>query len=168
MEKVLTEVAKFKSSFEASLAHNRLEEAGIEASLTGQATSHALSYLANVGIGLLVARTDVPRAKKLLADVRSDSQDDRTLQDNDDDEFDEDALAAADALRRAGLSAVIGVVVGIPFSIYAVWLLVRYRLLSNDAPGGNRKAVWILVLAMIGLAIGAFTIAAVFFDTTVW
>ena len=144
MQDHLVEIAKFRSPTEASLALGELEEAGISACLTNEASAGFLTHLgtADVGVGLLVADSDVVKAAKLMKG-RPPTNAPQVVD------------APQEKLVRAWRASILGIFF-FPLSLYSLYLLVRHRLLAADAAVSQSQAVTTLVLTIIGLLIGSF------------
>ncbi len=135
------------------MALNQLAEAGVASRLTDEASAGMLTHLGNVSVGILIAQADAPLAKKVLANHVRSKQDD-----------DEQSMEPREALRRAWLSAIIGIFM-FPLSFYSIWLLTRHRLLSKEAPGGNRRAMVTLALDLFGIVVGTVFVIDGFMTT---
>ncbi len=152
MQDHLVEIAKFRSPTEASLALGELEEAGISACLTNEASAGFLTHLgtADVGVGVLVADSDMVKAVQLLKGRPPKNAP-------------EVADAPQEKLVRAWRASILGIFF-FPLSIYSLYLLVRHRLLAADAAVRQSQAVTALVLTITGLIIGVFYVVGwVFF-----
>ena len=142
MQNDLVEVAKYRSSIEASWAQDQLEEAGITVRLANKASAAMLTHLGDddVGVGVLVLRNDAAKAKQLLAE-HTDGDDSRVVE------------QPSETLSRAWRAAILGIVFS-PLSVYSLWLLLRHNLLSKDPAIGNRRAYATLALDIVGIGIG--------------
>ena len=150
MQDDLVEVAKYRSSIDASWAHDQLEEAGISVRLANKASAAMLSHLGDddVGVGVLVLRQDAAKAQMLLAQHHE----------GDDSKVDEQP---SETLNRAWRAAILGIVFS-PLSVYSLWLLLHHNLLSKDPAIRDRRAFAALALDIVGIGIGLlFLIASI-------
>lgn len=169
MDNELVEVARFPSSFEASLALHELEEAGISARLTNEAGAEWMTYLGtqDVGVALVTHSKYAGKARSLLE--RREQGD--TIQDRDEEEDqieseeegeDNEGNDPRDWARRALLAAFFGLFV-FPFSLYAIWIVIRHGLLLKRNMASSGIPLTALVMATVGLVVNLLLIVGQFF-----
>lgn len=167
VENELVEVARFPSSFEASLALGELEEAGISACLANEASSEWMTYLGthDVGVGLLTSSADAEKARNILEqreqvdEIPDQGEEEAGAEGEDENEV----RGPEDWAKRALLSAFAGLFI-FPFSLYAIWIVIRHGLLSRRKMVSIRGPLTTLVVAVIGLVINLLFIVGQFFQ----
>lgn len=164
----LVTLSRFPTPTEAELARLRLADEGIKSTVAESATATTLSYLGfgMVGAKLTVRQGDLHRARDILADVFDQDGDDEDEEDvadydaddwsgedwadDDDDEYNE-APAFTPPLNRAFRASIFGLFLVIPFSFYALWILLRHR--TWEPAEGHDRVNWrfYATLVLIGL-----------------
>ncbi|MBI1916039.1 MAG: DUF2007 domain-containing protein [Planctomycetes bacterium] len=172
MHQNLVTVETFSDQFQAELARQRLEQAGIPTYLNGEATTGAF-----VGLGrsfstikLEVREEDLERARELLAkpppgmppDVPGVSTGPED-QDEVEPEPDPDSTEALTA--RAWRAAVLGMLLFPPcLHVYSLWLIARVAARPDDiSPEGTLKMYAALVLDGLILVAAAFIVRAMLY-----
>lgn len=166
MEDQLIEIARFPSSFEASLVLRELEEAGVSARLTNEASAEWMTQLGthDVGVGLLISSADAQRARTIL-EVREQTE--QAVHYGEQEEEREQAEQESERgdprewARRAMVAAVAGILF-FPLSLYSIWLICRHGLLSKQVLVNTRGPLIALVIAIVGLAFYAILIFSEF------
>src|SRR5262249_15778290 len=160
----LVTVATYWSPTEAHLARNRLEEAGISATLADELMVAMNWDLTNAvrGIKIQVLRRDIERAEAVLSEpmgneIASDEPEAVPEEERDggreEGEWEEsDSDAAPNDRQRLAERALRGAVLGLmflPFQVWVFWLLLKVFI--SDEPLGSRHRVWALSAAAINL-----------------
>lgn len=163
MENELVVVARYPSSFEASLALRELEDAGISARLTNEATSEWMNYLGtrDVGVGLLTNAADAEKARTVLEqreEVEQIQDYGSELEEAGEERYAEEEQEAPQTPRdwanRALLASIAGFLIFL-FSLYAIWLVLHHRLLSKQNMASIRIPLAALLIAVVSLILNA-------------
>lgn len=129
----LMEIARFHSAFNAAMARNRLDDAGITARLDGEAMANWFWHFGSSigGVRLLVNNEDAQRAAAVLASDAAIA-DDSAIDFGDDSPIDAEqtAEAPAEEVTRAFRASIMGLLLLPPLlNIYSTYLIFRHRLL---------------------------------------
>ena len=127
----LTTIASFENPAEAHLARARLENEGIAAVVTGEATASWLWYYGTAigGAQLQVFEEDAPQAREVLGKIHQVPRqpapvaDDGAEQDAESEAEDPEQQALEATVRRAWRAAVLGIVLGpvaVAFTVYSM------------------------------------------------
>jgi hypothetical protein len=171
MHQKLVTIATFSDQFQAELARQRLDEAGIPASLNGEATAGAFAGLGRSfsTIKLEVREEDLDRARDLLGEPPSPMQPDAPgvpagPEDREEVEPEPDPDSTEALLARAWKAAVLGMFLCPPcLHVYSLWLIARVAGRPDDiSPEGTFKMYAALVLDGLVLVAAAFIARAMF------
>lgn len=141
----LTTIATFESPAEAHLARLQLENEGIPAVITGEATATCLWYYGTAirGAQLQVFEEDAKRAQELLNQIEALSPETPWPLDAEEDDPELERLEAD--VRRAWRAAVLGVFITPVLMIlnaYSVWLLLNVQVSGRPLSGKVRRFFW--------------------------
>ena len=161
MENQLVEVARFPSSFQASLARRELEEAGVSVRLSGEASAEWMTHLGtqDAGVGLLINAVDLDQAREIL---ERHKQFQRVQKDGEGEEKEDNHRVGREWAHRA-LFAAVGGLLFFPLSLYAIWLIIRCGLLSKRNTAPTLVPLTAMVIAIVGLVVPAVFILDLFF-----
>lgn len=145
MSAELTTIATFENPAEAHLARLQLENEGIPAVITDEATATCLWYYGTAirGAQLQVFQQDAERAQQLLDQIESLSPETPWPLDAEEDDPLREQLEAD--VQRAWRAAVLGVIITpvlMLFNIYSVWLLLRIMAGGHPLPESVRRSFW--------------------------
>lgn len=165
MSSELVEIARFPTSFEASIARNALESEDICACLDGEAMASWFWYLGSAvgGVRLLVNSNDAERAHMILSNTsnrqsENDSPVELSSTDKDFTSLDERNTAELPLeLIHAWRASIIGLLLLPPLlNLYSFWLICRHRLLSasrNHPVNWRAPAAFCVNLVMFALVV---------------
>jgi len=141
----LTTIATFETPAEAHLARLQLENEGIPAVITGEATATCLWYYGTAirGAQLQVFEQDAERARALLNQIEALSPDSPWPLDAEEDDPELESVEAD--VRRAWRAAVLGIFltpVLMILNAYSVWLLVKAQRSGQPLYGRVRWYFW--------------------------
>ena len=135
MSNDLIEIARFDSAAEAAVARNRLDDAGIRASLDGEAMASWFWYFGSAigGVKLLVNRQDAERASSILSSAPEPGDfDSIDFGDDSPEDADDQTNDVSPELMRAFRASIIGLFLFPPLlNIYSTYLLFRHRLFQS-------------------------------------
>lgn len=141
-------VRRFHSDLDADMAKARLEAEGFDARLLKGALSTVIPTPSG-GIGGSRLQVRAEQAEEALALLAAVERDANELEHSDADEWEPDRLDEADQwMRRCMGSAVLGLFICPPLTLYAVWLVLAHGSDEMSGRGSRRKWIAIAFIAL--------------------